>query len=260
MGIFSKKPELQTKKTLSPKGMLIVIEAVDAAGKATQHKLLLDALRAENYDVATFSFPQYDRPSGEVINEYLKSGKLKPPTPEAASLFYIIDRMSVAEEIQAALSAGKIVLCDRYTLSNAAHQGSKIEDSGERAKFYKWLFEIEYKKCGIPEPTLNIILEVTPEIALANIAARAKAGGDAQDGGSEVKLDKHEGDENHIRKATETYSEIAGIVPNCRVVKCWSKVEGLNGETEEAMRSRTAIHGQIWALVRAYIEGNEKRL
>ena len=48
---------------------------------------------------------------------------------------------------------------DRYTTSNAVHQGSKLQGT-ERTDFFDWLFDYEYRLLGLPKPDMVIYLDV----------------------------------------------------------------------------------------------------
>ncbi|MGF7229702.1 MAG: dTMP kinase, partial [Candidatus Saccharibacteria bacterium] len=52
-------------------GTFIVIEGTDGSGKGTQFQLLADRLTEAGYDIATFDFPQYAKPSSYFVREYL---------------------------------------------------------------------------------------------------------------------------------------------------------------------------------------------
>src|SRR3990167_190571 len=110
------------------KGLFVVIEGVDGSGKTTQFKLLHQRLKAAGYDVETFSFPRYSKPSSHFIKKYLAGdyGVATGVSAYTASLFYALDRYEASPEVSAALNNGKIVLADRYVGSNMAHQGSKF--------------------------------------------------------------------------------------------------------------------------------------
>src|SRR5687768_17104536 len=122
-------------------GIFIVIEGTDGSGKSTQFKLLVKRLENAGYDVATFKFPQYDEPSSYFIREYLNSkyGTADEVGPYTGSLFYALDRFAAAPKIREALEAGKVVLVDRYTGSNMAHQGTKFHHAEERRGYFIWL-------------------------------------------------------------------------------------------------------------------------
>lgn len=52
--------------------MIIALEGADAAGKATQAKILVECLRAAGHVVESMSFPNYETPTGKLILEMLK--------------------------------------------------------------------------------------------------------------------------------------------------------------------------------------------
>ena len=52
-------------------GKLIVLEGLDGSGKATQTKLLFDALKAKGENVMRVTFPNYDSPSSALVKMYL---------------------------------------------------------------------------------------------------------------------------------------------------------------------------------------------
>src|SRR3954463_14488919 len=110
----------------NPQGIFLVLEGSDGSGKTTQFELLKNRLIDEGHEVEVFDFPRYDKPSSYFVTRYLNGqyGPASKVNPYTASLFYALDRFEAAPEIRKALSAGKIVLSNRYVGSNMAHQGS----------------------------------------------------------------------------------------------------------------------------------------
>ena len=53
------------------KGKLIVLEACDGSGKATQTKKLYERLILEGYDVLKVEYPNYESDSSALIKMYL---------------------------------------------------------------------------------------------------------------------------------------------------------------------------------------------
>ena len=56
--------------------------------------------------------------------------------PYTASLFFALDRYEASDAINEALDAGKIVVANRFTGSNMAHQGTKFNSSEERPRIF----------------------------------------------------------------------------------------------------------------------------
>ena len=218
-------------------GRFIVIDGTDGSGKTTQIKMLAEALGLEGLPVELVDFPQYGTKSAGIIEEYL-SGKYGQVSPQAASIFYAIDRFDASFKIRQWLLEGKIVLANRYVTANAGHQGGKIVDHFQRMKFFKWLDNLEYSVFKVPRPDLNVILHVPAQTAqglvdLKESSARAYVAGKARD--------LHESDLEHLTNAERVYMEIAKLFPNTKLVECFERGKLLPPQ---------AIHNKVWTLVR----------
>jgi len=192
---------------MNSRGSLIVLEGSDGSGKGTQFSLLSERLKAVGYDVAVFDFPQYEKQSSYFVRRYLE-GKYGPAadiSPYTASLFYALDRYEASKDIEQALAAGKIVLCNRYVGANMAHQGGKFTDQAEQRGFFVWADNLEFELLKIPRPDINLFLRVPAEVSRKMIAQRAEKTGKA--------LDEHEKDENHLRQALKTYDALCQLFP-----------------------------------------------
>jgi len=143
-------------------GKFIVIDGTDGSGKTTQLNLLKAKLEQDGYAVEVADFPQYNNKSAGLVEEYLsgKYGQADEVSPYQASIFYAVDRFDASTKIRQWLTAGKIVLANRYTSANLGHQGCKIDNPLERRIFFSWLFDLEYKIFQIAKPDLSIILHV----------------------------------------------------------------------------------------------------
>ena len=83
-----------------------------------------------------------------------------------ASIFYAVDRFaSFRSDWGEVYRNGGLILSDRYTTSNAVHQGAKLPED-ELPDFFRWLEDIEYGKMGLPRPDLVIYLDVDLELSL----------------------------------------------------------------------------------------------
>lgn len=169
------------------KGKLIVIEGLDGSGKATQTRLLNNALIEKGYNVKQMSFPDYDNPSSALVKMYL-CGKLgESPAdvnPYAASSFYAVDRYASYKQFwQKDYENGALILADRYTTSNAIYQLAKVEDN-MRDSFLRWMEDYEYNMLGLPVPDKVIYLDMPPEISQELMLKRYN--------GDESKKDLHE--------------------------------------------------------------------
>lgn len=114
-----------------PAGTFIVLEGLDGAGTTTQLERLGAALRSHGHKVLTTREPS-DGPVGTQLRQAL-TGRLGLPqgrgplTPETLALLFAADRMDhLAAQVEPALEAGAVVLCDRYVLSSLAYQGKDL--------------------------------------------------------------------------------------------------------------------------------------
>lgn len=191
-------------------GTFIVIEGTDGSGKGTQFKLLAERLTKAGYEVATFDFPQYDQPSSFFVREYLngKYGTAEEVGPYAGSLFYALDRYNAAAGIRKALADGKVVLANRFTGSNMAHQGTKFLNDEERRGYFIWLDNLEFVTLRVPRPTKSFVLRVPAETAQKLVGQKAKREY------TDKSHDIHEADLNHMQKSVEVYDDLCRLFPN----------------------------------------------
>lgn len=193
----------------SEKGVFIVIEGTDGSGKGTQFKILAKRLANAGHDVALFDFPQYDNPSSYFVKKYLNGeyGTAEDVGPYTGSLFYALDRYDAAEAIREALAEGKVVLANRFTASNMAHQGTKFDSAEQRRGYFIWLDNLEFETLHIPRPDLNIVLRVPAKIAQKLV--------DQKPGRSytKKKRDLHEADLPHMERAVEVYDDLCQLFP-----------------------------------------------
>ena len=144
-------------------GKLIVLEGIDGSGKSAQYRRLCARFEREGIDYHSIVFPRYDQESSALIRMYLNGDFGEKPddvNPCAASIFYAVDRYaSYMTDWKSAYEGGGIILSDRYTTSNAVHQGAKLP-AAEQPAFFDWLYDLEYVKLGLPRPDLVIFLDV----------------------------------------------------------------------------------------------------
>ena len=105
------------------RGLFITLEGLDGSGKTTQIKRLATWLREAGLE------PVITRqPGGTAIGDRIRDILLDSRSTGLASMTEMAlmfgDRaQAIAEVIQPALDAGKIVVCDRFTDSTEAYQG-----------------------------------------------------------------------------------------------------------------------------------------
>ncbi len=220
-------------------GKLIVFEGTDGSGKSTQFKLLCQRLEEEKRPFHRLVYPRYDKPSSTLLKMYLQGEFGSRPgdvNAYAASTFYAVDRYaSWKQDWEEAYRGGGLFLADRYTTSNAVHQGGKL-DAGERAEFFAWLGDFEYGKLGLPRPDLVIWLDIPTQKAVENLRRR--------EADTHTQADIHEVDEDYLRLCRQSAAAAAEAFG-------WKRVGCLDEVGQ--MRSIEDIHSEIWALVEPVI-------
>ena len=218
------------------KGKLIIIEAGDGSGKATQTRKLYDRLLSEGARVHRVEFPDYEADGSMLVRMYLRGdfgAHADDVNAYAASTFFAADRYaSYRTKWQKYYEAGDIILADRYTTSNMVHQAVKLIDREERESFLAWLWDYEFNKLGLPVPDLVVFLDMEPEAADRLIAERAKATGQS---------DIHEKDKDYLHRCHGAYLDLAEKYGWARV-KCSSGGEPLPVEE---------IHSKVYEIVEA---------
>ena len=219
-------------------GKLIVLEGIDGSGKSTQYERLCKRLESEGVNFRRVVFPRYDKESSALIRAYLGGEFGARPSDVnayAASTFYAVDRFaSFKTDWQEYYCGGGIVFADRYTTSNACHQGSKLRPE-ERQKFFDWLYDFEFEKLALPRPDLVIYLDTDIEVSKHQMEIRQKM--------TATSADIHEKDFAYLASCLEAGRYAAEHYGWNRI--CCTQ----NG----SMRSIEDIHEQVYAAVRTVI-------
>lgn len=215
-------------------GKLIVIEGTDGSGKSTQFSRLTERLAKEGMDFRRIVFPRYSEPSSALIRMYLGGEFGDKPTDVncyAASTFYAVDRYaSYKQDWGKYYEDGGVLLADRYTTSNAVHQASKLNEE-DRAAYWQWLAEFEYRQLELPKPDAVIYLDVPTEFSERMLRGREAA--------TDTKADIHEKDMEYLatcRKAGRAAAEYYGW----HIIQCVK---------DGQMRSIEDIHEEIYSFV-----------
>lgn len=231
----------------SKKGKFFVLEGMDGSGKATQTKLLVQALKGKGRDVVKIDFPQYGKVSAGLIENYLRGvyGSAKEVGPYRASIFYACDRYDLSFQIRQWLGEGKIVIADRYIASNIGHQGGKlITNKKAWNKYITWLHHLEFELFGIPQPDYTLILKISPQLSMQNsnkITDQEKLKKRTSYLGDSKKQDIHEADKKHLANTLKSYTAISKKFPKqYRIIECEKDGQFLPLET---------IHKKVLQLV-----------
>jgi dTMP kinase len=227
------------------RGKLIVIDGTDGSGKATQVKLLAQALEGEGYRVKLLDFPKYyDNFFGAFIGHCLSEQYYNwlNVHPKIASIAYAADRWESSDEIKSWLEKGYIVLANRYVSANQIHQGGKIKNTKKRQAFIKWLDKMEYEVFKIPRPDRVFYLDLPMSYIKKLIKERNKTSSRAYLG--KKKKDIVEGNVEYLENSRKSAVWLARNEKGYTQINCM----GATG-----IRTREDIHKEIFSKVKKII-------
>lgn len=140
------------------KGILIVFDGIDGAGKTTQVQLLNDVLVAAG-EAVTCSKEPTEGPWGRMIKASAHNGRMT--LGDELQAFVEDRKQHVQETINPALARGEVVILDRYYFSTVAYQGARGADIEAIHR--------EMRRIA-PEPDVTFLLDLSPSVALNRIA------------------------------------------------------------------------------------------
>ncbi|MBI5620603.1 dTMP kinase [Candidatus Gottesmanbacteria bacterium] len=140
------------------RGYFITFEGGEGAGKSIQVEILASHLREKGYPIVVTR-----EPGGTRIGEQIRAitHNQENVDMEATTEAYLMAAaraQHVAQIIEPAIAAGKIVLCDRYVDSSIAYQGFGRKLGADTIASLNALAINEAK------PDLTLLLSVTPKV------------------------------------------------------------------------------------------------
>jgi len=207
-------------------GLFITFEGTEGGGKSTQIALLAERLRQLGHRARVLREPG-GTPIGEEIRHLLKHHPANEVMmPEAELLLMNASRAQlVLEVIRPALTAGEIVLCDRFYDSTTAYQGY-----GRQLDLALVQAVIDFA-VGRTRPHLTFLLHVSVEVSEARQRARQSANAGPRDRFEEA-------DRAFFRRVEHGFEKIAAAEPERVMVV-------------DATQSIEAVHDDIWRHVAA---------
>lgn len=163
--------------------MLVAIEGIDGAGKATLANLVVRELRDAGIEGSLISFPRYKRSftSGTIASLLATPNAIESMHPKTVAAIFATERLESIRELQTwAESPGWLVI-DRYTFSNVAYQGARLPSDAQRQAFEEWIFNLEFEVYGLPRPDLTVFLDLDHDEAVQRRATRETTGGRVED-------------------------------------------------------------------------------
>lgn len=152
------------------RGAFIAVEGVDGSGKSGVVRALVAALEAAGHDVVATREPG-GTPQGEALRGLLLAGEDAAWEPRAELLLMTAARVQhAAHVIRPGVTAGRIVVSDRYAGSTLAYQGAgRGMDEGLIRGLHATMLDDLW-------PDLTLILDLDPAIGLARSRKRLSDG------------------------------------------------------------------------------------
>lgn len=180
---------------MSRHGKFITFEGLDGTGKSTQMHKLAVVLRAAGHKVVETREPG-GTATGEKIRRVLLDSATEGLSPLAEmALMFASRAQHIAEVIQPALDHGQIVLCDRFTDSTEAYQGSGRKLGSEA------VLELHRVLCGNLQPDLTILLESDPAMSVGRARRRNRRASHNAD----RSVSTHRSDENRFEQQNRAF-------------------------------------------------------
>ena len=151
---------------MSRRGKFITFEGLDGTGKSTQMRKLAVVLREAGHKVIETREPG-GTPTAEKIRKVLLDSGTAGLAPLAEmALMFASRAQHIAEVIEPDLAAGNIVLCDRFTDSTEAYQGSGRRLGSQPVR------ELHRILCGDLQPDLTILMDSNPHASVRRARRR----------------------------------------------------------------------------------------
>jgi dTMP kinase len=203
-------------------GLFVTFEGGEGAGKSTQIRLLAEALRARGLTVLMTREPGGSK-GAEAVRHVLLSGAAEPYGIRMEAILFAAARNDHVEQvIRPALSAGTVVLCDRFMDSSRVYQG--ITGNLEQP----FIAALERVAVNGVVPDCTIIFDLPAAIGLERARKRSAGPDEQPDRFEKEELETHE-------KRREAFLDIAEREPlRCRVI--------------DATQTQEAIAAQVLAI------------
>lgn len=209
-------------------GLFITFEGTEGGGKSTQVAMLADRLHRMGHRARVLREPG-GTPIGEEIRHLLKHHPANEVMmPETELLLLNASRAQlVLEVIRPALSAGEVVICDRFYDSTIAYQGYG------RQLDLKLVKSIVNFAVGRTNPDLTLLLSLPVEVSETRRLARQTASAGPRDRFEEA-------DRAFFLRVEHGFKQIAEAEPE-RV------------KPVDATQSIEAVHDDIWRHVNPWL-------
>ncbi|MSO98921.1 MAG: dTMP kinase [Rhodospirillaceae bacterium] len=199
------------------RGIFITFEGGEGGGKSTQTKLLAAALKAQSHDVLLTREPGGSPGAEEIRGLLLRGDVTRWDGTTEMLLHYAARRDHMAQTVWLAMTAGKVVISDRFADSTMAYQGygHGIDRSA--------IASVHRAALGDFQPNLTLIFDLPVEVGLARAMSRPDMNKSAAE-------DRYErmGKEFHER-LRQGFLSIAKAEPQrCKVIDATQSIEAIH--------------------------------
>ena len=146
------------------KGIFIVLDGIDGAGRSTQARKLGEYFKGLGYETVSIHEPTEDSEAGREIRRLLQSKE--PSDPMELQKLFVADRADHAHLINKWRDEGKAVIFDRYIYSTIAFGSA---DAGNE----HWN-ELAEMNASFPRPDIAFIFTLSAEQAMQRIESRGE--------------------------------------------------------------------------------------
>ena len=153
---------------MTPCGMFLTFEGIDGAGKSTQARMLARHLRYKGHEVVLTREPGGSDGAEEIRNLVLQGDPDRWSAETEILLFTAARRDHLERIIEPALTAGKVVICDRFADSTRMYQGLS---RGNLRGLVDRLHSLMIRR----EPDLTVLIDMDPGTALSRTRKRQGA-------------------------------------------------------------------------------------
>src|SRR5579871_744917 len=153
---------------MSRRGKFITFEGLDGTGKSTQMRKLAAALREAGHHVVETREPGGTATGEKIRKVLLDSGTAGLAPLAEMALMFASRAQHIQEVIEPGLAAGAVVLCDRFTDSTEAYQGSGRRLGSEP------VLQLHRVLCGNLQPDLTLLLDSDPHASVSRARRRNK--------------------------------------------------------------------------------------
>src|ERR1700728_1372817 len=220
-----------------PRGLFITLEGLDGSGKTTQIKRLAAWMAKRGVETVQTRQPG-GTPTGDRIREILLDARSAALAPMAEMALMFADRaQAIAEVIEPALAAGRVVLCDRFTDSSEAYQG------GGRELGSQIVLDLHAALCNGLQPDLTLLLLPDFNRSLARARQRNQRVA-AATGSDENRFEKE--NSTFYRRVFDKYQQIAAREP-LRVVAIDSdgSIDEVHQSIVQVVHARLSAAGMV---------------